>query len=622
MFRGRQGAEAPRRFGEIALEKGWLNERQLGQALALQQRERTPIGRICAGLGFLRHLHIRDILAEQHRLSTVDLLKTPPSPGMIRTEHRRDYHKLEFLPWREEDGVVTFAAVQPGDSLKRWIRKHYGENFRLLVTSPLDLQRTLAKEFAEEDSSDACFRLYREAPEQSARLTISFEQRLTLLMALLGVLVCFAVAPQETTMTVLLVLNLFFAATMLFKGILFYLGWAQTSYRTETHPPLADDLLPVYTVLVPLYKEKDALPHLLAALRGLDYPKSKLDVKLIVESDDAATLAALKALHPESYFEIIRVPVSYPRTKPKACNYALRFARGELVTVYDAEDQPEPDQLRKAAGFFVRHDGRVVCLQSRLNYYNRNQNLLTRLFAIEYGAWFDFMLRGLERLEIPIPLGGTSNHLPLYVLERLHAWDAHNVTEDADLGYRIAVAGGRSALLHSVTWEESPARLGDWVKQRSRWIKGYMQTYLVHMRRPATLLQRLGLRGFMGFQLFIGGPVLVYLSAPFLWGVWLLWMGGAVSFEQSAVWPLLMWLTVLNLWGGLLLHLAQAYAVIKRSGWADMSPAMLAFPFYWVLHSLAGFRALWQLVTRPHYWDKTPHRQWRRGAQAVVARAA
>jgi cellulose synthase/poly-beta-1,6-N-acetylglucosamine synthase-like glycosyltransferase len=282
-------------------------------------------------------------------------------------------------------------------------------------------------------------------------------------------------------------------------------------------------MLPIYTVLVPLYQEQAALPGLLNSLRNIDYPKSKLDIKLLVEADDDKTVKALKALKPESYFDIIEIPPSQPRTKPKALNYGIRFAHGSLVAVYDAEDQPDPLQLRKSASYFGTPHGKTVCLQARLNYYNRDKNMLTRLFSLEYAAWFDHMLRGLEYLKMPIPLGGTSNHIELSTLEKLGLWDPFNVTEDADLGMRIYSHGGSCGLLDSTTMEEAPSTISVWLCQRTRWIKGYMQTYIVCMRSPLKRIRRCGWKDFIGIQLFIGGPVAVFVLSPFLWlgaGLW------------------------------------------------------------------------------------------------------
>ena len=286
---------------------------------------------------------------------------------------------------------------------------------------------------------------------------------------------------------------------------------------------LSDDDLPTYTILVPMFREPEVLPILAGAIRRLDYPLAKLDVKLVLEEGDQETIDAAKRLGLESIFEIVRVPPSQPQTKPKACNYALSFARGELLVIYDAEDKPEPDQLKKAVVGFRKSPENTACLQARLNYFNADENWLTRLFTIDYSLWFDFMLPALDYLKMPIPLGGTSNHFRTEVLRELRAWDPYNVTEDADLGVRLTQEGYRVGVINSTTFEEANVSVGNWIRQRSRWLKGYMQTYLVHMRRPVHLFRSLGPSPFLGFQFFVGGNIVAGLGAPVFWGIYAVW---------------------------------------------------------------------------------------------------
>jgi cellulose synthase/poly-beta-1,6-N-acetylglucosamine synthase-like glycosyltransferase len=405
--------------------------------------------------------------------------------------------------------------------------------------------------------------------------------------------------------------NSFYFCTILFKFFLFQLGMLRPRNSKQSEKAakaLKDKDLPTYTILIPLFQEAATLPSMLSGLRKLDYPKTKLDVKFICEADDKETIEAAKALQAEYFIEIIRVPYSLPRTKPKACNYALRFAKGDYVTIYDAEDRPEPLQLKKAIATFKSHKKDVVCLQARLNYYNRDDNILTRLFAIEYAAWFDFMLRGLEYLRIPIPLGGTSNHLNIRKLKELGEWDPFNVTEDADLGIRLAQAGYKTALLDSITLEEAPIHFMSWLKQRTRWIKGYMQTWLVHMREPISLYRSLGSRGFWGFQFFIGGPCLVFLLAPMLWIIAIFWLTQDVNLPLESKLPTWFWGTgIFSLIAGILLHSYFAMFIVSTRRWKSMLGAEVVFPFYWLLHSIASFRALWHLIIKPHHWEKTDH---------------
>jgi cellulose synthase/poly-beta-1,6-N-acetylglucosamine synthase-like glycosyltransferase len=370
---------------------------------------------------------------------------------------------------------------------------------------------------------------------------------------------------------------------------------------------LREEDLPVFTVLVPMFREGKMVPGLARALRALDYPLGKLDIKIVLEAGDRETIEAARTLGLEGVFEIILVPPSKPQTKPKACNFALRFARGEYLVIYDAEDRPEPDQLRKVVATFRRSPPNTACLQCRLNYYNAAENWLTRMFTLDYALWFDHMLPGLERLNMPIPLGGTSNHFRTAVLRELHAWDPFNVTEDADLGIRIGQKGYRVGVVDSTTFEEASCQTGNWIRQRSRWIKGYMQTLLVHMRRPLHLIRHAGPLGFLGFVFFIGGTVLTGLLNPIFWALYLCWLVASVGSFDMLFPPILLFLALFNLLAGngAFIYLTMLAPIHRR--WLDLIPYSLTVFGYWVLMSIAAYKALYQLLRDPFFWEKTHH---------------
>lgn len=369
--------------------------------------------------------------------------------------------------------------------------------------------------------------------------------------------------------------------------------------------------LPVYSVLVPLYDEAEILPDLVDALIRLDYPAAKLDVILILEETDTATRLAADAAGLPGFIRVVCVPASGPRTKPKALNYALELARGSFVTIFDAEDIPEPRQLRNALAAFTAAGPEVACLQARLNIYNRGDGWLTRQFALEYTALFDGILPALERLAIPIPLGGTSNHFRRATLTDAGGWDPFNATEDADLGIRLARGGGRIAILASTTWEEAPATLADWLPQRTRWLKGWMQTYMVHMRAPIALWADLGTWRFLGFQCLIFGFLLSALLHPFLYVIIAIELTRAMPFAsgpttvESVFWHL----ALFNLVAGYVVAMALAAITALRRGWPGLALSVIWMPAYWLLSSLAAYRALWQLFAAPHLWEKTRHRR-------------
>jgi glycosyltransferase XagB len=284
---------------------------------------------------------------------------------------------------------------------------------------------------------------------------------------------------------------------------------------------------PVYSVLVALFRESPVVAQLVSALGGLDYPSAKLDILLIIESCDDETRDALAALTLARHMRVIVVPDGVPRTKPRALNYGLTFARGDYVVVFDAEDQPEPDQIHKALAAFQTGPPNLGCVQAALNIYNPSLSWLTSQFTLEYTALFDAILPALARVNLPVPLGGTSNHFKRQALDHVGAWDAYNVTEDADLGLRLARQGWRVGVLASTTWEEAPPTLKTWMAQRTRWLKGWMQTYAVHMRQPITLWRELGPLSFVWVQIVFGGGILSALLHPWfyvglLWG----WLAG------------------------------------------------------------------------------------------------
>lgn len=372
---------------------------------------------------------------------------------------------------------------------------------------------------------------------------------------------------------------------------------------------VAEQDLPVYSVLVPLYREAGVLPGLVQALQDLSYPRAKLEVLLVLEATDLETQAAVLRLALPPCFRTVLVPERPPYTKPKALNYALHLARGEYVVVYDAEDRPQPDQLRRALDAFASSPPHTGCVQARLNIHNPRDSWLTRQFAVEYSALFDAILPALTRLGLPVPLGGTSNHFRLETLVAVGGWDPFNVTEDADLGFRLARRGWRTAVLASTTWEEAPASPRNWLRQRTRWLKGWMQTYLVHTRRPFRLAADLGLRGALGFHIVMGGLVLSALAHPLLYAL-LAWQAVTGRLLEPAGTPIeaALWAAAwINLGAGYLASIVLGVVSALRRGQPGLALSALAMPLCWLLVSAAAYRALYQLAADPYRWEKTEH---------------
>jgi cellulose synthase/poly-beta-1,6-N-acetylglucosamine synthase-like glycosyltransferase len=335
----------------------------------------------------------------------------------------------------------------------------------------------------------------------------------------------------------------------------------------------------------------------------MDYPKDKLEVLVLIERRDQATAQAVRDVGPPGFVRIVGLPPGPPQTKPRSCNLGLMLARGDLLVIFDAEDRPETDQLRKAASLFAAGGARLACVQARLNFYNWNCNLLTRMFSLEYAFWFDLMLAGLDRLRLPIPLGGTSNHIRTAVLRDVGGWDAWNVTEDADLGLRLASKGYRVGMLDSTTWEECPARPWAWIMQRTRWLKGYLLTLLVHTRRPADTVRCFGLSGTVSLVGLIAGTPVVFLLWPFAFVLG--FAGGSpVHIGSLTVEPALA--ASAAMWGASLIMIISvlAAALHRRLTWL----AAVLIPVYWLLHAFAAWRGLVQLIRAPYVWEKTAHR--------------
>jgi glycosyltransferase XagB len=437
--------------------------------------------------------------------------------------------------------------------------------------------------------------LAQKRPDFSARRVIATWQKRGLLAAAGILFAAFCLLPRLTAQALVAVMSAGFLVSLGLRLVLAWLGRKGTAAE-EAYA----EGLPVYTVLVPLYHEAAMLPQLCDALAAIDYPPERLDLKLVIEADDGDTRAAAAA----SPYEIVLVPPCLPRTKPKACNYALAFARGQFLVVFDAEDRPEPDQLLKAVAAFRRNPG-IACFQARLCIDNGEAGWLARMFALDYGTWFNLLMPGLGRFGAPMPLGGTSNHFRTSSLCLAGAWDPYNVTEDADLGLRLARLGMGVAMLGSATFEEAPLHLGPWFRQRTRWMKGYMQTLLVHTRAPRRLFTEVGWRGLLSMAVMLGGAVWSSLVNPLLW---LVFVASCLCHRVAASVP-----DRLALIAGLSLLAANillaALALTGRSKarrLADFCYA-LSYPAYWLLLSAAACRALWQLLRDPFRWEKTPH---------------
>lgn len=474
----------------------------------------------------------------------------------------------------------------------------------LAITTPRRFSASLRASAAARVAEDAALRLHKIEPRLSARAGPTRETRLTTaaLLAIAGAMA--ALSPQALAFVVWTLLAVAFSMATVTR-----LLTAASTFEPEPESPvLRDRDLPTYTIVVALYREADVAAALVSALEALDYPRAKLDIKLVIEAADSETFAALAAVLPGVEYEIIVAPPGAPRTKPRALNIAMPFSRGELLCIYDAEDRPAPDQLRRAAARFARADEKLGCLQARLAIDNAQDNAIAGLFALDYAGLFEVVNPGVAALGLPMMLGGTSNHFRTQTLRDLGGWDAWNVTEDADLGIRLARCGLRVETLASRTDEEAPITLSALLAQRTRWMKGWMQTAFVHMRDPVALLLNLRpLRFITTCAAFVSG-VLSPLLWPFFAFVLVRDLVSGALFTHAdsldlAVNTIALWLAVAG-------PVAMAWPILlgmKRQGLTKHWPLLFLLPLWQVMLSVAAWRAVIDLWRNPFGWAKTTH---------------
>jgi glycosyltransferase XagB len=449
------------------------------------------------------------------------------------------------------------------------------------------------------------------APNFSARTALG-RTSLLRLGALIAVLAALMVLfPHAVLPTITTIVAVFYVVSTLDRNWLLLKGLhspSQVFISDEEALAIPDEDLPVYTVLLPAYDEPSIVENLINGVGKLVYPADKLEVLLLIEEDDLATQAALKGL-PLQTVRVVIVPDSQPKTKPKACNYgmALPDLRGEMVTIYDAEDVPDPLQLRKAVVAFRRAPKNIGCIQARLGYFNEKQNLLTRWFGLEYDQWFNLVLPTVEAANCVVPLGGTSNHMPVSVWRSIGGWDEFNVTEDADLGVRLARHGYRTLILDSITLEEANSDVVNWIRQRSRWYKGYLQTMIVHFRHPVRLHREIGTKAMLRLVNMTGGIPITNAFNLLFWFTMLVWISGRPlvvgMFFPSVPYYLCLVLFLIGAPTSIFVGLIVTYALGKPHLWW----AALLAPLYWILQSIASIKAIYQLLFRPFFWEKTVH---------------
>ncbi len=523
-----------------------------------------------------------------------------------------------MLPLRTADGDVLVIAPQAyaARHVTKFIANHPEYSNRIRLTTRSCIERFIRLHAPVALAQNAAYSLRDTQPEFSAAHRA---RRGWLIPAGIACLLAALVFPSNAALAFEVLIAFIFLGWIALR----LLGALTTGMMPKPKIRPGEDRLPVYTVIVALYREAATFPDLVRSLAALDYPHEKLEIKLVVEPDDPDMHAAVRATDLDRRFEVIVAPAIGPRTKPKALNAALPFSRGSFIAVYDAEDRPEPDQLRRALQAFESGSDDLGCVQARLTIDNCSDSVLTRLYTAEYSGLFDVFLPGIAMWRLPLPLEGSSNHFRDSALRHVGAWDPYNVTEDADLGMRLSRFGYRTAMIDSATYEEAPSRVGPWLKQRTRWFKGWMQTWLVHMRHPFSLLRDLGFAGFVVFQLVVGGTVLAALvhslfAAAFMWEIVSQgWGSGRADLGEI----LIAGLHGTTLISGYAISVALGVIGLARRRLLHCAWALLATPIYWVLLSVAAWRALIQLLHDPYRWEKTEHGRARTSRLASMSQS-
>lgn len=604
-----------------------ITEAQALDVIAIHRRHGSPLLSILLALGHVSPrgyaMHLAELMQTGYASEALDTPALACDEEFVLRFNPAELVRFLFCPLRQAGDLVIVLAVDPAEpQIKRIVNRVVPEaELVALVSTEIDITRRVDRVFRASLLDDAVNALKRARPDLSASQVFTRVQQAVMVGGAATLLGAALLDFWATLRGAMLAVSLFYLLSILYKLVIGLAGTydrkrgkeprskGRTSDAMRAEPANETDRenLPIYSVLVPVYKEPEVVPTLLQALARLDYPPEKLDVLILLEEGDTETIARAKEARPPAFFRFIYVPKSQPQTKPKACNYGLPFCRGDYVTIYDAEDIPEPNQLKMAIHAFRTGRPDLVCVQAALNYFNHRENYLTRMFTLEYSYWFDYMLPGLDRLGLPIPLGGTSNHFVLARLRHLLAWDPYNVTEDADLGIRATVEGYTVGVIRSTTYEEANRAVKNWIRQRSRWIKGYMQTWLVHNRRPMKLLRDIGPLKWLSYQFFIGGTCFVFLVNPILWLLFIVWLIARPAWSDQLFdqWALL--LALFNFLIGNLLGICQGVVAVFRRRLFHLTVYALTNPFYWWLHSVAAYMALWQLFTKPFYWEKTEH---------------
>ncbi len=605
--------DAPRqdgklRLGDVLIRDGTLRPDQVAEGLKIQSRSAAPLGEILTSQNMLSKTAVTRALAKMCGTTTVDLDRDPPDARLPPHLSAAQCLAHSMIPWRKKGGTTLIASSQP-DAASAILRQ-LPESLRparVVVASPEALNRAIKSSYGPELTQLAESRtpLHQSCREWTGQMMGSF----ALVLALVSLIFLFS-APWFLGSLLFWLATMTLAINTTLKAACVWLALrrhARPSMIFKRPKARGIGKLPKISILIPLFKEANVAVALIDRLGRIDYPTPLLEMFLVVEADDTITRKAIERAALPPTIKVITVPAGQLKTKPRAMNYALDFTTGSIVGIYDAEDAPDRDQLYRVARKFQESDEGLACVQGVLSFYNPRAGWLARCFTFEYAGWFRVMLPGLQKLGFAIPLGGTTLFFKRQALMHLGGWDAHNVTEDADLGIRLARYGYRCEMLATVTEEEANNRFWPWVRQRSRWLKGYAMTYCVHMRAPVQLWRDLGAWKFLGFQILFVGTLLAFCLAPVLW-----W--NMAFFLSAGLIPPVVGLSMTQIYGlSLLFMLCEVitftlFFIAGRK--LEHRPALwwiCTLPVYFAIGTLAAYKGVAEMISKPFYWDKTEH---------------
>jgi cellulose synthase/poly-beta-1,6-N-acetylglucosamine synthase-like glycosyltransferase len=607
----------PPRLGDLLLRLGAVAPDRLLIALALQPTDGRRLGELLLSRGWTTDEGLAAALALQHGAERADLRSLPPEARLLDLLGPDTCVRHGLVPWKRAGGVTVVAVsnlVRARD-VRAELEAAFGP-VRFAIAPRPDVEDAVLLLRGASLARRAEYRVPSARSVRGLGLQIAAATASVLMLLILTALA----APVATlaVFTAFAVLSLIATSGLRAAAVISQLVYLHGSGAAFTSARAAggEGELPVVSLIVPLFREREVAGRLIERLARLDYPPDRLDVCLVVEADDRTTREVLEETSLPPWMRQIVVPPGTVRTKPRALNYALDFCRGSVIGIYDAEDAPAHDQLRRVVRRFRESPPEVACLQGVLDFYNARTNWLSRCFTIDYATWFRIVLPGIARLGFVIPLGGTTLFFRRAALEQLGGWDAHNVTEDADLGLRLARHGYRCELIDSVTEEEANCRAIPWIRQRSRWLKGYALTWISHMRRPGLLLRDLGAWKFAGVQILFFGTLVTYVLKPLVWSFWLLPLGLPHPLAGLVPWWLFVALGTAFLAAEIINIAAGAVAVSSpKHRW--LIPWVPTLHFYHPLGAAASWKALVELVVRPFYWDKTAHGLYGPGGRSI-----